>query len=71
MKAWVLKTRNRKYIDSLDEITDVKLDRATLWPTRKSALSEGLVWFDDFYVDSSDKDSLKIKAVKVEIKEIK
>ena len=67
MKAWVLKTTNRKYVDSLDEITDVKLNKATLWPTRKSALSEGLVWFDGFF----GQDSLKIKAVKVEIKEIK
>ena len=65
MKAWVLKTTNRKYVDSLDEITNAELNMATLWPTRKSALSEGFVWFDDFF----GQDSLKIKAVKVEIKE--
>lgn len=66
MKAWVLKTKNGKYVDSLNEDIDSKLNMATLWPTRKNAFREGLFFMDEFTEDLP-----KVKAVKVEIKEIK
>lgn len=65
MKAWVLKTKNGKYVDSLNEELG-SLKMATLWPTRKSALKEGLFPWEDSMFEIP-----KVKAVKVEIKEIR
>jgi len=67
MKAWVIKIKNGKYMDNLDECLQ-PLNMATLWPTKKSALDEGLPMVKGlFLVD----DSSEAKVVKVEIKEIK
>lgn len=69
MKAWVLKTKKGKYVDSLEETIDSRLNMATLWSTKRAALREGLNPFNTF--DVFPEDLPKVKAVKVEIKEVK
>jgi len=65
MKAWVLKTENGKYVDYLE--ADVgSLNMATLWSTKEAALREGLDCFENSWTEIPE-----VKAVKVEIKEVK